>query len=72
MVVLTLEQLHDWILEAREIQYDSKHEDMLPPSKVFITQDTNKDTTEVQTAFREVLEAVQKLDRLFHDKFGCC
>jgi len=71
---ITLQELHSWILEAREILYDEKHEGVTSPKNLVLTgelADSFVDVLEVQESFCKVLEAVDNLDCLFHDKFDC-
>jgi hypothetical protein len=71
---VTLPELHEWILDAREVLYDGIHEDMAAALDIEVVgepDDKPEDVTKVQEAFRKVLEAVDNLDCLFHDKFDC-
>jgi hypothetical protein len=73
-VKVTLPDLHEWILEAREILYDEAHEEMALPENITLVGQLSDGSANILTvliAFQKVLEAVGDLDCLFHDKFDC-
>jgi hypothetical protein len=73
-VMVTLSELHSWILKAREIMYDKKHEDMVMPRKVVLKgrkKYSARAVRRVQTQFRKILTDINEFDCLFHDEFDC-
>ena len=71
---VTLAEVHEWIVRAREIMELADDEGMLGYLDIFVlpNEDTPLlDVLLIATMFRETLHHVEMLDATFHDKFRC-
>lgn len=74
---VSLSELHSWIVEARELMYDEKHETMLAPEDLIVAEDDPTKPKEVEAAqqittiLMQTLKQLNDLDNEFHDRFDC-
>jgi len=71
---VTLAEVHEWIVRAREIMELADDEGMLGYLDIFVLPDEDTpllDVLLIATTFRETLHHVEMLDIVFHDKFDC-
>jgi hypothetical protein len=72
--MVTLSELHSWILKAREIMYGGPNDGMVMPRKVVLKgrkKYSARAVKRVQTQLRKILTDINEFDCLFHDEFDC-